>query len=68
MMDLHLLEDGGTIISDDNLTIWGDEHLVHTLWSEGGLEEGGNCSSSQDVDLTNVDMTINNLPCGLRVP
>ena len=68
MMDLHLLENGGTIISDDNLTIWGDEHLVHTLWSEGGLEEGGNGSSSQDVDLIKVSMMIEYLPCELRVP
>ena len=68
MMDLHLLENGGTNISDDNLTIWGDEHLVQTLWTEGGLEEGGNCSSSQDVDLIIVSMTIEYLPCELRVP
>jgi len=51
MMDLHLLENSGSIIGDDNLTIWGDEHLVHTLWSKGCLEEGGNGSSGQDVDL-----------------
>jgi hypothetical protein len=34
MMDFHLFEDGGTIISDDDFTVWRDEHLIHTLWSK----------------------------------
>jgi len=33
MMDFHLFEDSGTIISDDDFTVWRDEHLIHTLWS-----------------------------------
>ena len=68
MMDFHLFEDSSSVIGNDNLTVWGDEHLIHTLWSEGGLEEGGNGSSSQDVDLIIVSMTIEYLPCELRVP
>lgn len=48
---LHLLEDGGTIVGDDDLAVGTDEHLVHTLGSKRCLEETGNGSSSQDIDL-----------------
>ena len=50
-MNFHLLEDSSTIIGDDDFTIWGDKHLIHTLWSKGSLEEGGNSSCGSDVDL-----------------
>jgi hypothetical protein len=55
MMDLHLLKDGGAIVGDDDLSIWTNEHLVHSLWSEGSLEEGGNGSCSQDVNLVGLE-------------
>jgi len=50
-MDLHLLKDGGSIVGDDDFTIWGNQHLVHTLWTKRCLQEGGNSSSGQDVNL-----------------
>ena len=61
---LHLLEDGGTIIGDDDLAVWADEHLVHAFGSEGGLHEGGDGARSHDVDLqtgTRKDVSRNNL-------
>jgi hypothetical protein len=54
MMDLHLLEDGGTIVGDDDLSVWRNQHLVHTLWTEGSLKEGSNSSGGQDVNLSNI--------------
>mmetsp|Transcript_8220 Transcript_8220/g.9954 ORF Transcript_8220/g.9954 Transcript_8220/m.9954 type:complete len:568 (-) Transcript_8220:99-1802(-) len=54
MMDLHLLEDGGTIVGDDNLAIRADEHLVHTLGAERGLHEGGDSARGHDVDLVGL--------------
>ena len=50
-MNFHLFEDSGSIIGDDNFTVWGNKHLIHTFWSEGSLEETGNSSSGQDIDL-----------------
>jgi len=55
MMNLHLFEDSGTIVGDDNLTIWGHKHLVHALWSEGSLHETGYSSCGQDVDLVGLE-------------
>ena len=55
VMNFHLLQDGGTIIGDDDFTIWTDEHLVHTFWAEGCLEETGNGSCGQDVDLVGLE-------------
>lgn len=48
---LHLLEDGGTIVGDDDLAVGTDEHLVHTLGSKRCLEETGDGSCCQDIDL-----------------
>ncbi len=54
MMNFHLFEDSGSIIGDDNFTVWGNKHLIHTLWSKGGLKEGGNSSGSENVNLQSV--------------
>lgn len=50
---LHLFKNGGAIIGDDDFTIGRHEHLVHTLGTERGLEEGSDSSRSQDVNLNN---------------
>jgi len=55
VMNFHLLQDGGTIIGDDDFTIWTDKHLVHTFWAEGCLEETGNGSCGQDIDLVGLE-------------
>jgi len=55
VMNFHLFQDGGTIIGDDDFTIWTDEHLVHTFWTEGCLEETGNGSCGQDIDLVSLE-------------
>ena len=48
---LHLLEDSGTVVGDDNLTVRGHKHLVHALGAEGSLHHGGNSAGSHNVDL-----------------
>tara|TARA_B110000285_G_C15094348_1_gene601016 strand:- start:272 stop:667 length:396 start_codon:yes stop_codon:yes gene_type:complete len=53
MMDFHLLEDGSSIIGNDNFTVWGNKHLIHTLWSKGCLKKTGNSFGSKNVDLWN---------------
>ena len=55
VMNFHLLQDGGTIVGDDDFTIWADKHLVHTFWSEGSLEETGNGSCGQDINLVGLE-------------
>ena len=45
MLDFHLLNNGGTIVGDNNVTVWADEHLVHTLGAKGSSHELGNGSS-----------------------
>mmetsp|Transcript_1006 Transcript_1006/g.1808 ORF Transcript_1006/g.1808 Transcript_1006/m.1808 type:complete len:305 (+) Transcript_1006:748-1662(+) len=55
VVDLHLLEDGGTIIGDDDIAVGTDQHLVHALGTEGGLEEGGDGPGGQDVDLMGLE-------------
>jgi hypothetical protein len=51
MLDFHLLNDGSTVVGNDNVTIWADEHLVHTLGAKGGSHELGNGSCGQNVSL-----------------
>lgn len=51
MVDFHLFEDSGTVISDNNITIGGNEHLVHSLGTERGLQETGNSAGCHDVNL-----------------
>ena len=51
MVDFHLFEDGGSIVGDNNITVGGHQHLVHTLGTEGGLQKGGNSAGSHDVNL-----------------
>lgn len=55
VMNFHLLQDSGTIVGDDDFTIRTDKHLVHTLWAEGCLEETGNGSCGQDIDLVGLE-------------
>mmetsp|Transcript_40263 Transcript_40263/g.61440 ORF Transcript_40263/g.61440 Transcript_40263/m.61440 type:complete len:306 (-) Transcript_40263:19-936(-) len=51
VVDLHLLEDSGSVVGDDDLSVGADEHLVHSLGAEGSLEETGNSPGSEDVDF-----------------
>ena len=51
MTYLHLLEDSGTIVGDNDLTVGGDKHLVHTLGSKRGLHELSHSGGSHDVGL-----------------
>lgn len=64
MMDLHFLEDGGTVIGDDDFTVWTDEHLVHSLWSKRCLKETGDSSRGHNVDLVGFH-TLDSLLLGL---
>jgi len=64
MMDFHLFKDSGSIIGYNNLTVWRDKHFIHTLWSKGSLQETGNSSSGQNVDLVGLK-TLDSLLLGL---
>ena len=69
VVDLHLFQNGSSIVGDDDLTIWGHKHLVHALGSKRCLEEGGNGSCSKNVDLKRIGYQLtNHLPYGLRDP
>lgn len=51
MLHFHLLNDGGAVIGNDNVSVGADEHLVHTLGAKGGSHELGNGSCGQNVSL-----------------
>jgi len=55
MVNLHLLEDSGTIVSDDDLTVGADHEFIHTLGAKGGLHHSGNSSGSHDVNLMSLE-------------
>ena len=54
VLNLHLLNDCGTVIGNDNITVGADEHLVHSLGAKRGSHELGNGSCSQDVGLFEI--------------
>jgi hypothetical protein len=54
MVNLHLLKDSGSIVSDDNLTVGTDHEFIHTLGTKRGLHHSGNGSGSHDVNLVSV--------------
>ena len=49
VLDVHLLEDGSTIVGDDYITHCIDEHLVHSLWSKGTANRVRNCFGCSDI-------------------
>ncbi len=51
MLHVHHAEDGGPIISDGDLTIRADQHLVHAIRAKGGAEDISHSPCSKDVRL-----------------
>ena len=51
MLDFHFLNNGGTVIGDNNVTVGAYEHLVHALGTKGGSHKLGYGSGGQDVSL-----------------
>ena len=49
MFDVHLLEDGRTVVGDDHVSHGVHEHLVHALGSQGGANSIGHGLRSSDV-------------------
>jgi hypothetical protein len=52
---LHLLENCGAIVGDDDLSIWRNEHLVHALGAKGCLQKTGNSSCGKNVDFVSLE-------------
>ena len=42
MLDLHLLDDSGSVVGDTDLLVGREDELVKSLGAEGGSESGGN--------------------------
>lgn len=54
VLDLHLLNNGGTVVGNNNITIGADKHLVHSLGAKRGSHQLGNGSCGQDVSLFKI--------------
>jgi hypothetical protein len=48
---IELLEDGGSIVSDEDLSSGITDHLVHTSWTKAGSDAVGNGWMSRLVPL-----------------
>ena len=59
MVDYHLFKNGSSVVGNDGIAVGRHEHLVHSLGSKGGLEEGGDSASSHDFDLKQVRYRVN---------
>ena len=49
VLDIDLLEDGHSIVGDDDISDGVDQHLVHSLGSEGGPDRVGHGLGGADV-------------------
>lgn len=56
--DLHLVEDGGAVVGDDDLAVGSGDHLVHALGSQAGPDGIGHGSSGEDVGLADVFLAL----------
>ena len=54
MHDLHLLDDGGAVVSDRDTAITGLDHFVHALWAQAGADGVGNCFGGDDVAVAHM--------------
>jgi hypothetical protein len=50
-LDLHFLDDGGSVVGDGDFLVGGDHEFVEALGSEGGAEGGGDGFGGEDVSL-----------------
>ena len=56
---LHLFKDCGSVIGDNDFSIWTDKHLVHSFWSQWCLQQASNCSSCKNVNLHTTNKFVN---------
>lgn len=52
--DGHVLEDGGTVVGDDDLTVGGLDHLVHALGAERGTNSIADRLGSREVGAADL--------------
>src|SRR5262245_7485402 len=58
MLNVQLVEDGSTVASDRYVTQTVNEHLVHSTWTESGLDHLGHDSSCTNVASLSILSTI----------
>ncbi|CBI15515.3 unnamed protein product, partial [Vitis vinifera] len=51
---LHLVENGGAVVGNDNLAAGGGNHLVHALGAQAGADGISHSSCRDDVGLADV--------------
>uniref|UniRef100_A0A2P2LKA4 T-complex protein 1 subunit delta n=1 Tax=Rhizophora mucronata TaxID=61149 RepID=A0A2P2LKA4_RHIMU len=54
LKDFHLVEDGGAVVSDDNLAAGRGDHLIHSFWAETGPDGVGHGLRRHDVGLADI--------------
>lgn len=55
--DAHVLEDGGAVVGDDNFTLGGLDHLVHSSWAERSPDGvGDSCAAEARGERAGVRM------------
>lgn len=52
--DLHLVEDGGTVVGDDDLVGGGGDHLVHALRAEARAHRVRHRTRRHDVSVADI--------------
>ncbi len=57
MVNIHKLEDGGSVVGDCDVVVWRDHHLVQTLGTEGRPQGVCHGSGGQNVTLESVETT-----------
>jgi hypothetical protein len=52
--DLHLLQNGGTVVGDGDVAVRRDEDLVEAAGPQGSLDDVGYCPSSENMRLDSL--------------
>ena len=51
MFDLHLVQDGGSVVGDGDIAVGADEHLVHAFGAQRRPQDVAHAPGCQDVCL-----------------
>ena len=55
VLDIHFVQDCGTIVGSGDFTVWTDQNFIHSVRAEGRFQRGTNSLSCQYMGFDRFD-------------
>ena len=55
MLDIHLVKNGGTVVSGRDFTVWRDHDFIHTVGSERSSQSRADSLGGKNVSFDSFD-------------